>query len=335
MRFLVAALFCALAAIAPARAYAAGAPDIVDVATYPSKPIRMVVPWPAGGAADTLARTLAEYFQDVMKQRVIVENRPGGAGTTGTALVVKAAPDGYTLLVGAMDTHVINPTLYGKRVPFNGIDDFQPIDLLAYATIVLAVHPSVPARSVSELIALAKARAGQLRFNSAGEGSNTHLLTILLERGAAIRTLQIPHRGSVAAANDVAGGNADALFSSWAVIEPLARAGKLRPLAVTTRDKAPSLPNLPTLADTVPDLNLGIYYGLFAPRGTPSEIVQRLNRHSNAGLQQAGVRARLLEQGLESQRSTPEQFEKQLRDDYAYWAARLPQLQLDFETLPE
>ncbi|MGH8619671.1 MAG: Bug family tripartite tricarboxylate transporter substrate binding protein, partial [Burkholderiales bacterium] len=238
---------------------------------------------------------------------------------------------GYTLLVGAMDTHVINPTLYGKRVPFHGIDDFQPVDMLAYAAVVLAVHPGVPAQNVAELIALAKGRPGQLRFTNAGAGSNSHLLTVLLERRTGIDTQRIPHRGSAAAVSEVAGGNADVVFSAWTVIEPYVRSGRLRPLAVTTRDKAASLPALPTVAETVPGFDLGIYYGLFAARGTPREIVERLNFHANALIDRPAVRARLLEQGLEPVRRTPEQFEKQLRDDYARWSKLIPELNIEPE----
>jgi tripartite-type tricarboxylate transporter receptor subunit TctC len=318
------------AAVIVAEAFAASpAVPILEIVSYPNRPVRIVVPWPAAGAADVLARTLAEPLEDHFRQRVSVENRPGAGGNVGSELVAKSAPDGYTLLVGAMDTHVINPVLYGARMPFRGLDDFQPVSLVAYATVVLAIQSSLPARSVTELIALAKARPGQLRFATAGEGSNSHLLMAMFGKRAGIAFADVPYKGSAAAVADVAAGNVDLVFNAYTAVEPFERSGKLRVLAVTAQRASSPLPAVPPLSETLPGFELVLYYGLFAPRGTHRDIVDRLNLRANAALQSPVVRARLAAQGLEPARVSAAEFENILRADSVKWAREVAALGLN------
>ncbi len=303
--------FVALAIALPAHA--------ADPATaYPAKPVRMIVPWAPGGSTDVLARIVAQHYGEVLKQTFVVDNRPGASGNIGSDIVAKAQPDGYTLLVGSMSTHVMNPALFSK-MPFAGVDDFAPVALLAYVTNVLVVHPSVAANSVKELIALAKAKPGQVSYASAGVGSTNHLSAALLERMAGVQMLHVPYKGGAPAVVDLVGGQVNLFFTGLTNVQEHARAGKLKILAVTEKKRADSLPNMPTVAETLPGYELAVYYGMFAPKGTPKEIVLKLNAEANRTLQLPEVKGRLTALGVEPAKLSPQQYETILRTDLAKW----------------
>jgi tripartite-type tricarboxylate transporter receptor subunit TctC len=287
-------------------------------ATYPAKPVRMIVPWAPGGSTDVLARIVAQRYGEVFKQTFVVDNRPGASGNIGSDLVAKAQADGYTLLVGSMSTHVMNPALFSK-MPFLGVDDFAPVALLAYVTNVLVVHPSVPVNSVRELIALAKVKPGQVSYASAGVGSTNHLSAALFERLAGVQMLHVPYKGGAPAVVDLVGGQVNVFFTGLTNVQEHARAGKLRILAVTEKKRADSLPNMPTVAETLPGYELAVYYGMFAPKGTPKEIVMKLNSEANRTLQLPEVKTRLTALGVEPASLSPQQYENILRADLAKW----------------
>jgi len=297
------------------------AADALQVLSYPTAPVKIVVPWPVQGGADQIGRLIAKYLDATFRQRVTVENRPGGGAVVGTDAVSKAAPDGHTLLVGATDTHIVAPLLPGARIPFRGIADFEPVALLAYSSIALAVHPSVNAYSVDDLVRLARASPGSpLRFATSGAGTRGYLLTALLKQRAGLEFAEYDYAGANAAAFAVAGGQADAVFSSYAGMASPIQSGKLRLLAVASRH---SRPGAPALGEWLADFQLDLYFGLFAPKGTPREIVDRLNQHVHRALEQPGTRKRLLSLGLEPELGSPAAFVRLLEIDAVRWARAL------------
>ncbi len=227
---------------------------------YPQKPITLIVPWAAGGSTDILARVLSEHLTRSLGQPVIVDNKPGASGNIGSAMVARAKPDGYTLLVGSMSTHAMNPALM-SNMPFRGVEDFTPLGLLAYVTNTMVVHPSVPAQNLKELIAYAKANPGKLAYASAGPGSTNHLSAVLFERMAGVQMLHVPYKGGAPAVVDTVAGQTQVLFSAGTQTLPHVKAGKLRLLAVTEAKRSPLLPNTPTVAETVPGYELAVWYG--------------------------------------------------------------------------
>ncbi|REE90876.1 Bug family tripartite tricarboxylate transporter substrate binding protein [Cupriavidus plantarum] len=309
MRSVVKSLLRGVAAIAMCMATAAGAAD-----AYPTKPITLIVPWAAGGSTDILARVLSEHLTKSLGQPVIVDNRPGASGNIGSAFVARAQPDGYTLLVGSMSTHAMNPALMPK-MPFKGVDDFTPLGLLAYVTNTMVVHPSVPAKSVKELIDYAKANPGKIAYASAGSGSTNHLSAVLFAKMAGIEMLHVPYKGGAPAVVDLVAGQTQLLFSAGTQTLPHVNAGKLRLLAVTEAKRSPLLPNVPTVAETLPGYELSVWYGAFGPKGMPADLVKRLNAEINKVMTLPEVKAQMDKIGVETATSTPQDFGKILRRD--------------------
>lgn len=283
-------------------------------AAYPDKPITIIVPWAPGGSTDILARALAEQLTKSMGQPVIVENRAGASGNIGSNMVAKARPDGYTLLVGSMSTHAMNPALM-ENMPFKGVEDFTPIAQLANVINTFVVNISVPATNVSEFIAYAKANPGKLNYASAGAGSTNHLSAVLFERAAGITMTHVPYKGGAPAVLDTVADVTQVLFSAGTQTLPHVKTGKLRLLAVTEAQRSALLPDVPVVAETLPGYELGVWYGLLGPAHMPKELVDRLNAAANAAMADPAVKARMDSIGVEVSSLTPEQFATTLRSD--------------------
>jgi tripartite-type tricarboxylate transporter receptor subunit TctC len=286
--------------------------------SYPTKPVRVIVPSGAGGSVDTLGRLLMQKLSAAMGQQFVVENRSGSGGVVGTEIVAKAPPDGYTLLM-AYHSHVINPSLY-KNLPYDTLKQFTPITQVAVQPELVNVHPALPAKSVKELVALAKARPGALLYGSAGSGSGGHLATVLLESMAGIRMTHVPYKGSAAALFDVVAGNTQLMIATLITSLPHVRAGKLRAIGVTSEKRSPVLPQVPTVAETIKGYETVVSYFLLAPAGTPQDIVSKLHAESAKALRQPDVIERLAHDGAEPVGNTPAETERYIRAEIAKWA---------------
>lgn len=301
---------CFLLAVSAAGAFAQA---------YPAKPIRFVVPWAPGGSTDVLARIIAQKLNESWGQPVLVENRPGASGNLGSDVVAKAPPDGYTILVGSMSTHAMNGALYAK-MPFKPVDDFAPVAILAYVTNVLVAHPSVKANSVAELIAFARANPGKLNYASAGSGSTNHLSAALFEKMAGISMTHVPYKGGAPAVVDLVGGQVDVFFTGSTNVLGHVKSGKLKLLGVTESNRAKVLPDLPTVGETLPGYEMAVWYGMFAPAGTPPEVVAKLNAEANRIMQLPDVTARLAPLGAEVVTHGVAEFGRILRADEQKWS---------------
>ncbi len=286
---------------------------------FPSKVITIVVPQAPGGANDVIARALAQRLSAVIGGPVIVENRQGAGGNLGTAYVARQPKDGHTLLLNAQSVQTINPFLY-RKVPFDPVKDFDPVMVVGVAPYMLAVNPSVPAKNLRELVALAKASPGKFNYASAGNGTVNHLLGEMLKNAAGIDIVHVPYRGAAAAATDVVAGQVPMTFGSLAGLMPFVRSGQLRTLGVCTEKRTQLSPDLPTLAETIPGLYANAWYGLFAPAGTPKDIVTKLNTEIIKLMDNPEMRERLVGLGVESAPGTPEQLTTLMRDDLVRWA---------------
>jgi tripartite-type tricarboxylate transporter receptor subunit TctC len=285
---------------------AANAP--AQTPAFPTKAIRFVVPFPAGGPLDISARAIGQKLTDAWGQPVIIDNRPGAGGNIGAELVAKGIPDGYTILMGAVSTHAINPWLYSK-MPYDPIRDFVPVSLVTQVPNVLVVHPSVPAKTVKELVALAKARPGQLNYASGSTGSAGHLAGELFNVMAGVQTVHIPYKGAPAAVIDLMAGQVSFMFDNLASALPNIKAGRVRALAVTTLTRSPLLPALPTMSEAgLKGFDVSTWFGVFAPGDTPKAIIDRLNAGIVAALKAPDLRERLAAMGAEPKPDTPEQF---------------------------
>jgi tripartite-type tricarboxylate transporter receptor subunit TctC len=277
-------------------------------AQYPSKPVRFIVPFPAGGPLDIVARSIGQDLNKAWGQPVLVDNRPGAGGNIGADMVAKAPPDGYTILMGAVSTHAINVWLY-KRLPYDPLKDFAPVTLVTSVPNVLVVHPSVPARNVRELIALAKARKGELNFASGSTGSAGHLAGELFKTMAGVDMVHIPYKGAAPAVADLLAGHVSLMFDNLASALPNIKAGRVRAIAVTTLKRSPFLPELPTISESgLRGFDVGTWFGVFAPAGTPREMVMRLNSDISRALRTPGMKERLAALGAEAMPDTPEAF---------------------------
>jgi len=280
---------------------------------YPSKPIRLIVPFAAGGGNDNVARLVGKRLGETLGQPVVVDNRPGAGGVVGAELAAKAPPDGYTLFLGGVGSHAINPNLI-ERLPYDPIRDFAPVELLAQAPLVLVVHPSVPARDVAELVAYARRNPGKLNFASNGNGSSSQLAAVMFESMAGIEMVHVPYKGLSPALTDLLSGRVQLMFSSVVAIVPHVKAGKVRGLATTGAKRLALLPELPTIAESgFPGYEASSWYGILAPAGTPREIVTKLNVDLSKALEQPEVRSSLLAEGAEPAGGTPEQFAAHIR----------------------
>jgi tripartite-type tricarboxylate transporter receptor subunit TctC len=286
---------------------------------WPSKAITLVVPQAAGGANDTVARAFAQKLSQQLGQPVVVENRPGAGGNVGTALVARAPKDGYTFMLTAQSAQTINPALY-KKTGFDPIKDFEPVMVVATAPYVLVTNTSFAPKTLKELVALAKPQPGKLNYASAGNGTLNHLLGEMFNKSAGIDLVHIPYKSASAAATDVVGGQVPLTFGSFPGVMPFVKAGQLRVIGVATEKRTALAPDLPTLAETIPGLHANSWYGMFAPAGTPKDIIQKLYAASLKVLTAQDLIERLAGQGAEVAPSTPEQLTKLLADDLVRWA---------------
>ena len=285
---------------------------------YPNRPVRLVVPWPTGGSADIVMRIVSQRLQELWGQPVVVENRGGAAGNIGAELVARAAPDGYTLLYGAMSTHAMNPWLYPK-MSFDLLKDFEPICLMVVGTTVLVVPAALPVNSVQELIALAKAKPGQLNYGSVGIGSFSHLAGELLRSGANIDVTHVAYKGGAEALVDLVAGRLDFLFTVAPSALPYVKSGRLKMIAMADEKRSASFPELPAIAETLPGFDISLWSAVLAPAGTPRPIVDRINRDIRRVLDMPEVRARLVELGSVMVGSTPDEFRSRMQSDAAKW----------------
>ncbi|HZP78384.1 MAG TPA: tripartite tricarboxylate transporter substrate binding protein [Pseudolabrys sp.] len=296
-------------------------------AAWPDHPIRLIVPFAAGGSSDILARIIASKLNEALGQPIVVENKPGAAGNIGAEFVAKAKPDGYTLLVDLMNPHVSNPVLY-SNLRFKGVDDFTPIALLGYVTTTLVVNPALPVHSVGELIAYAKAHPGELNSACAGVGSSTHLNSVIFAKMAGIDIVQVQYKGGAPALADTIAGRTQLLFTAATISLPFVKSGGVRALATTRTTRSPILPDVPTVAETVPGYDEGVWYGVFGPAGLPDEITQRLNKEIVRLMHAPEQQKMLQDQGIELSNDTPEQFGALLRKDAAFYAKLLHELNI-------
>jgi len=304
---------CAIACLA--------GPDAGALAqAYPVKPIRLVLPYPPGGGSDTIGRPLAQKMGEGLGQQVVVENRGGAGGNIGMEAVARSAPDGYTLVFALTAQLAINPGLYPK-LPYDPVRDYAPITLLGAGGYILVVHPSLPVKSVKELVALARARPGQIAYSSSGNGSGGHLGVELFNSMAGIRMLHVPYKGGGPALMDMIAGQVQLLFATQLASWPHVQSGRIRALAVSTAKRPASLPDLPTVAEAgIPGYDSGVWYGVLAPAGTPREIVTRLNREVARVLAQPDYRSLLVNNTIEPIGSSPEDFASTIKSEIVKWA---------------
>ena len=286
---------------------------------YPAKPIRLIIPYTPGGTADMLARTMGRKMAESLGQQIIVDNRPGAGGNIGADIAAKSVPDGYTILMGTVATHAINPSLY-PSMTYDAAKDFAPIILIATLPNLLVVNPSVPAKTVKELIALAKAKPGELAFASAGNGTSQHLSGELFKKMTGVDMTHIPYKGSAPAVTDLVGGQVQLMFDNIPSSLPQVRAGKLRALAVTGPKRSPVLPDLPTVAEAgLPGFSITSWFALFAPAGTPAKILLRLNKEAAKAIASAELTQQWAAQGIEPAGGTPEQLDAFRRTEAPKW----------------
>ena len=300
----------AIAACAPALARAAD--------PWPSKPIRLVVPFTPGGSTDILGRAIGAKLQEALGQPVVVENKPGAGGSIGATEVARATGDGYTLLMGHIGTLAVNPSLY-PNLPYDPRKSFTAVALVARVPNVLVVNPQVPAKDVAELIALAKARPGQLRYASGGNGSAAHLAMEYFKLRAGVDIQHIPYKGTAPAVTDVLGGQVETTMTGVPAVAAQVKAGKLRALGVSGSGPVAALPGVPTIAATIPDFEAIQWYGVVAPAGTPAAIVDRLNAEINRALGSPELRARLEAEGADAAPGTPASFGTLIASEIARW----------------
>ncbi len=297
---------------------------------YPTRPIHLVVPFPAGGSADTLARTIGQGLSERLKQSVIIENRLGAGGNLGTDGVAKSPPDGYTILVSPSSI-AIAPALYAK-LPFDPVRDFAPVSLVANIPMVVIVNPGTPIRTMAELVGLAKEKRGELSYASAGNGTTNHLAVELFKAETGIEMLHVPYRGNPQAILDVIGGRVPVMFDFVLTALPQVRDGKVRGVATTGKARSSVLPDLPTVAETVlPGFEAGTWFGFYAPAGTPREIVDKLHATIVAVLQQPDVSEKLTRLGVEIIAGTPEQLGETTKADVAKWGPIVQRARLKLE----
>jgi tripartite-type tricarboxylate transporter receptor subunit TctC len=309
-RVLLAAIACTVATAAAM---------VTDAsAQYPSKPIRVISPFAAGGGNDVISRTIAAKLTESLKQQVIVDNRAGANGIVGTEAAARAAPDGYTLVL-IPSNHSVNASLY-RKLPYDPVKDFTFISLVGSSPLVLVMHPTVPVKTVKEFIAFAKARPGQLTYSSAGIGSSGHLAGAMFDTLTGTKMLHVPYKGNAPALTDLLGGQVSLTFATTASVTTYVRTGRLRALATTGARRSPAFPDLPTVAETVPGYEAGLWYAFAGPAGIPPEIIQRLNSAIVTALKSPDVREKLTNVGLEPQPTSPEELARLVVTDVKRWA---------------
>jgi tripartite-type tricarboxylate transporter receptor subunit TctC len=286
---------------------------------YPQKPIRLVVPFPPGGGTDILARLLGQKMSETLGQQVVIDNRGGAGGTIGTDIAAKAPPDGYTLIL-VSGSHAINPGLY-QKLPYDSVNDFAPITQIATSPGILVVNPSLPVKSVKDLIALARAKPGQINYASAGSGTPPHLAGELFKVMAKIDMVHVPYKGNAPAFTDVIGGQVSLIFPTMPSAMPFIKSGKLRPIAVTSAKRSPAAPDIPTIAESgLPGYEATSWYGILAPARTPPQIVARLHEVLVSVIGAPDMKDKLAAQGLDPVANTPQQFAAVIKSEIAKWA---------------
>ena len=317
--FLLGALICA------------GLPGIAAAQSYPVKPVRLIVPFPAGGGSDIVGRIVAARLAEQLKQQVIVDNRGGAGGSIGTEAAARATPDGYTLVLASTSEIAVNPAIY-SRLTYDTVRDLAPIALIASTPVVIVVHPSLPARNVKELIALAKARPGDINVASAGNGTFTHLSGEFFRSLTATTMTHVPYKGAPVALTDLAAGQVQIMFSSLPAAVAFINAGKIRPVAVSTARRAESFPDVPTVMESgVPGYEVVYWYGTFAPAATSKEITGQLHSETERALRAQDVIANLAKQGAAPGALTQGQFTEFVKAEHARWGkvARATGIKLD------
>jgi tripartite-type tricarboxylate transporter receptor subunit TctC len=315
--------------IAIALAIAANA-SAADRQTYPARPVRLIVPFAPGGSNDIMARIVAQKFSESMGQQVVVDNRAGASGIVGTELAAQAAPDGYTLLMMSL-TFAVNPSLF-RKLPYDTHRDFTPVTLVASAPLMLVVHPSVGAKSVPELVNVAKTSPGKLNFGSGGPGTTPHLAGEMFAMMAGVKMVHVPYKGGGPALTDLIAGHIQLMLENIPSTLPLAKSGKLRALAVTSLKRSPLVPDLPTLDEAgLKGYEIVGWNGLFVPAGTPGAIVARIHAETRKALAQPDVKDRLVTLGAEGVGSSPQEFRAFVQAEIAKWARVVKQAGLRIE----
>lgn len=316
---LAATLLCALFA---------GVADVM-AQTFPTRPIRIIVPVASGGPNDILARLAGQKLTEAWGQQVLVDNRPGAGGSIGAELAARAAPDGYTLVIVAVN-HATNPSLM-RKLPFDTLRDFAPVILLALAPHVLVVHPSVSVKTVQDLIAMAKASPDKIAFASGGNGTSIHLTAEILCLKAGVKMVHVPYKGQSPAITDLLRGEVTWMFAGIAPTLPFIKAGKLRAIAVSSLQRASSLPDVPPVADTIPGFEGSSFYGIFAPAATPKDVIAKLNQEIAKAFRATDMRERLAREGTEVVAGSPEEFGTFFRAEVAKWAQVIKQAGIQLE----
>lgn len=288
--------------------------------TYPTKPVRMVVPFPAGSTTDLVGRILANKLGEALGQQVVVDNRGGGGGTIGTEHVARAAPDGYTILMATIGTHAINPALY-KKITYDPVKDFAPIAQFGTAPNVLVVNPSLPVKTVAELVAYARAHPGELNFGSSGNGTSNHLSGAMLVSREKLDMVHVPYRGGAQAIEGLLRGDLKVMFYHYLPLLPHIEDGKLRPLAVTGAERVAALPKVPTMGEAgISDFVVSAWFGVYAPAGTPEPVVARLNKAIVDIVATPAMRETLSKQGVDPISGTPEDLDRLMKAEIVRWA---------------
>jgi tripartite-type tricarboxylate transporter receptor subunit TctC len=304
-------LFCVVAAAAWQPAYGQ---------QYPTKPIRMILPYPPGGGSDTIMRPFVQYLSERLGQQIVVDNRGGGGGSIGMEAVARAAPDGYTILTALTAQLAVNPAMY-KSLPYDPIKDFAPITLFADGPYLLVVSPSLPVKSVMELVEYARKNPDKISYASSGNGSGGHLAAELLKSMTGVKMVHIPYKGGGPALTGLLSGEAQVLFAPYASARGHIKDGRIRALGVTTARRPKAIPDIPTIAEAgVPGYNTGVWYALLAPAGTPRAIIDRLHRETVAVLNKPEFNKLLVEQAIDPIGNTPEELAKFIKDDLDKWA---------------
>ncbi len=288
-------------------------------AAYPEKFIKLVVPFAAGGPSDVLARVIGQKVGASLKQTVVVENKPGAGTNLAADMVAKSAPDGYTLFLMMVGTQAINESMYPK-LSYNTVNDFAPISLVASSSLMLVAHPSLPAKSVAELVALAKASPGKYNFGSSGAGTPLHLGGELLNNRAGIKIVHVPYKGAAPALNDVLGGQIELAMVGTPSVLQYIKAGRLNAIGLTSPKRSGLTPDIATIAETLPGYEVELVYAIVAPAGTPKAIVTQLNLEIQKAMQEPDLRERLLAQGFEVRTSSPEQLGSYIKSEIAKWS---------------
>jgi tripartite-type tricarboxylate transporter receptor subunit TctC len=287
---------------------------------YPVRPIRLIVPFPPGGGNDTIARLMGQKLAPALGQQVLVDNRPGAAGSIGAELAAKSPPDGYTLFLAGVASHGINPNLR-RQLPYDPVRDFSGVSLIASAPLLVVVHPSLPATSVKQLVALAKTKPGAINFASNGTGGSSHLAGELFMMTTGTTMVHIPYKGLSLALTDLLSGQVQLMFSSAVSMLPQVKAGKLRAIAMTGATRSPAIPDIPTVAEAgVPGYETGSWYGIVAPAKTPRPVIERLSREIAAATRSAEISRRLADEAVIPIGSTPEEFDAHIKRELARWA---------------